>query len=167
MTATNETETSKREKLWDKIKDVRIAMMTTVETDDTLRSRPMYLQQAEFDGDLWFFTRDDSGKVEEILHNKQVNLSFADPSDNLYVSVSGKAQITDDRAKEEDLWNPMLKAWFPDGLDDPHLTLIRVSADQAEYWDSPNNKMVQLYGFVKAVVTGESAHPGENEKINL
>ncbi len=161
------TVTSEREKLWDKIKDVRIAMMTTVETDDTLRSRPMYLQQAEFDGDLWFFTRDDSGKISEIMHNKQVNLGFADPGDNLYVSVSGKAQITDDRAKEEELWNPMLKAWFPDGLDDPHLTLIRVSTDQAEYWDSPSSKMVQLYGFVKAAVTGEKADPGENEKLNL
>ena len=161
------TVTSEREKLWDKIKDVRIAMMTTVETDDTLRSRPMYLQQAEFDGDLWFFTRDDSGKISEIMHNKQVNLGFADPGDNLYVSVSGKAQITDDRAKEEELWNPTLKAWFPDGLDDPHLTLIRVSTDQAEYWDSPSSNMVQLYGFVKAAVTGEKADPGENEKLNL
>ncbi|CAN5790934.1 pyridoxamine 5'-phosphate oxidase family protein [soil metagenome] len=161
------TVTTERQKLWDKIKDVRIAMMTTVETDDTLRSRPMYLQQAEFDGNLWFFTRDDSGKVQEIMHNKQVNLGFSDPSDDLYVSVSGKAQITDDRAKEEDLWNPTLKAWFPDGLDDPHLTLIRVSADQAEYWDSPSSKMVQLYGFVKAAVTGERADPGENEKLNL
>lgn len=158
---------TEQQKLWDKIKDVRIALMTTVEPDGTLRSRPMYLQQAEFDGDLWFFTRDDSGKVQEILHNKQVNLGFADPGDDLYVSVSGTAQVTDDRAKEEDLWKPVLKAWFPDGLDDPHLTLIRVSADKAEYWDAPNSKMVQLYGFVKAIVTGERADPGENEKVNL
>ena len=158
---------SDQKKLWDKIKDVRIAMMTTVEADDTLRSRPMYLQQPEFDGDLWFFTSDDSGKVQEIMHNKQVNLGFADPSDNLYVSISGTAQVLDDRAKEEDLWNPTLKAWFPDGLDDPHLTLICVSADKAEYWDAPNSKMVQLYGFVKAAVTGERADPGENEKVKL
>lgn len=72
-----------------------------------------------------------------------------------------------DKARAKELWNPIYKAWFPDGLDDPNLALIRVDVDQAEYWDSPNSKVVQLAGFVKAIVTGQRAEGGENEKINL
>ena len=165
--AQNMTKQEKLENLWDKIKDIRIAMLTTEESDGTLRSRPMYMQQAEFVGDIWFFTRDDSGKVREIMHDKQVNLGYADPDDQRYASVSGPAQVIDDQAKEKELWNPALKAWFPDGLDDPHLSLIKVHAEQAEYWDSPNGKVVQLVGLAKAAVTGEAYEGGENEKVNL
>lgn len=154
------------EKLWDKVKDVRIAMMTTVEADGSLRSRPMYTQEADaFNGELWFFTRDDSGKVREIMHNAQINLAYAEPDDQRYVSVSGRAQVTDDKAKEKELWNPALKAWF-DGLDDPQLTLIRVDADEAEYWEGSSNKVVQLFQMAKAAVTRERSG-GENEKVKL
>lgn len=156
----------KIEKLWDKVKDIRIAMMTTVETDGSLRSRPMYTQEADsFNGELWFFTRDDSGKVKEITHDATVNLAYAEPDDQRYVSVSGRAHVVDDKAKEKELWNPALKAWF-DGLDDPKLTLIRVDAEDAEYWEGSGNKVVQLFKMAKAAVTGERSD-GENEKVNL
>ena len=72
-----------------------------------------------------------------------------------------------DRAKIEELWNPILKAWFPEGLDDPSLCLLKVTVEEAEYWDSPNSKLVQIAGFVKALVTGQAAKGGENEKISL
>jgi general stress protein 26 len=65
------------------------------------------------------------------------------------------------------LWNPFYKAWFPDGLDDPHLGLLRVDVEKAEYWDSPNSKVVQLAGFVKALVTGQKAKGGDNEKVSF
>lgn len=157
-----------RDQLWDMIKDIRIAMMTTEEPDGTLRSRPMYMQQAEFDGDIWFFTRRDSAKVDEIMQDKQVNLSYAEPDDNRFVSLSGKAELVDDMAKKEELWHDMLKAWFPDGLDDPQLVLLKVAADSAQYWDSDSSKLVQLAGFVKARLTGEAYEPdGVNKKVNL
>jgi general stress protein 26 len=94
-------------------------------------------------------------------------LSYASPDDNAYVSVSGTAEIVKDKAKMEELWNPILKAWFPDGLETPGICLLKVTAEQAEYWDSPNSKIVQIAGFVKAMVTGKSADGGENEKISL
>ncbi len=149
------------------IKDIRFTMMTTAMTDGSLRSRPMATQADESDGTLWFFTDDHSAKVHEILIDTHVNLSYADPAKNDYVSVSGRATLVKDKAKAKALWNPLLKAWFPDGLDDPHLALIRVDVEQAEYWDSPNSKMVQLAGFVKAIVTGKPAQSGENEKVDL
>ena len=154
-------------KLRELIKDIKIAMLTTVEADGSLRSRPMGTQQTEFDGDLWFFTGKSSGKVTEIQHNQQVNLSFAEPGDNRYVSVSGRAELVDDRSKEKELWNPFIKAWFPKGLDDPDLTLLKIKVEAAEYWDAPSSTMVNLVGFAKAVLTGKRPDVGENEKLSL
>lgn len=160
-------EKSDVEKLRDLIKDVRIAMLTTVDRDGTLRSRPMATQTTEFDGDLWFFTEHDSAKVGEIGREHQVNVSYADPKEQLYVSVSGTAREVRDRAKAEELWHPFLKTWFPQGLDDPNLALLQVNVHKAEYWDSPSSTMVYLYGFAKAVLTGKRPDPGENEKLSL
>ena len=96
-----------------------------------------------------------------------MNLSYADPSHNRYVSVSGTAQLVRDRKKNEELWSPVLKAWFPKGLDDPDLALLRVEVEKAEYWDSPNSKLVEIAGFVKALVTGKEMDVGENKKLDL
>jgi general stress protein 26 len=155
------------EKLNGLIEDIDFAMLTTVDTDGVLRSRPMSTQEAEFDGTLWFFTSDKTHKVEEIERDNRVNASYAKPEDNVYVSVSGTASIVKDKAKMEELWNPILKAWFPKGLDDPNICLLKVDVEQAEYWDSPSSTLVQVVGFVKAMVTGQRADGGENEKINL
>lgn len=156
------------EKIRDLIKDIRFAMLTTIDTDGSLRSRPMATQESEFDGDLWFFTPASSPKVGEVERDERVNLSYASPDDNLYISVSGTAQLVRDRAKIKELWNPALKAWFPKGLDDPDLALLRVRVEKAEYWDYPSSKMVQLAGFVKAIATGKQADDlGENEKLDL
>jgi general stress protein 26 len=122
------------------IKDIKFAMLTTVEDDGSLRSRPMATQQAEFDGDLWFFTGASSAKVGEVQRDRQVNVSYADTDGQRYVSVSGTAQLVRDRAKIKELWNPIFKAWFPDGLDDPDLALLKVAVERAEFWDSPSSK---------------------------
>jgi general stress protein 26 len=153
-------------KLGELIKGIKVAMLTTLDEDGTLRSRPMITQEAEFDGDLWFFTRDDAPKVHEGLRECQVNVSYS--GDNRWVSVSGRMYLIQDRMKMQDLWNEAFRAWFPDGLDDPHLGLIKVEADYAEYWDSgPSNVLIQLKGYVKAALTGERATGGENKKLNL
>ena len=154
-------------KLGAMIKDIEFAMLTTVEEDGSLRSRPMATQQVEFDGDLWFFTHASSPKVEEVEQDRNVNLSYANPDDQRYISVSGKARLVRDEAKIKELWNPALKALFPKGLDDPQLSLLKVTVERAEYWDSSQSAFVHLIGFIKAVATGEAYRPGENEKLNL
>jgi len=154
-------------KLGELIKDIKIAMLTTADTDGSLRSRPMATQTQAFDGDLWFFTREHSGKVDEVQREHQVNVSYAAPSDNRYVSVSGTGRIVTDRAKIKELWSPVLKAWFPKGEDDPEIALIKVTAEKAEYWDAPSGTMVKLIGFVKAIATGKTYEPGENKKLDL
>lgn len=153
-------------KLHDLIKDIKFAMLTTVEEDGCLRSRPMATQEFEFDGDLWFFTSANAPKVHEVQHDQHVNVSYAQPDKQKYVSVSGTAQLVRDRQKIEELWNPLFKAWFPQGLDEPDLALLKVSVTKAEYWDSPSSQVVRLLGFAKAVVTGKPiSNPGDNEKI--
>jgi len=127
----------------------------------------MSTQQVQTDGMIWFFTSDNTHKIEEIEAQPKVNVAYAKPDDNTYVSVSGTAEVSKDRAKIEELWNPILKAWFPDGLDDPSLCLLKINIDQAEYWESPSGTLVQLFGFVKALATGESADWGENKKIQM
>jgi general stress protein 26 len=155
------------EKLADIIKDIEYAMLTTAMPDGSLRSRPMATQKAPFDGTLWFFTDADSAKVHEVEGDSHVNVAYADPAHNRWVSVAGTARVVRDRAKIKELWTPPLKAWFPKGPEEPNIALLRVDVAGAEYWDAPSNKMVQLVGFVKAVVTGKRYEPGENEKIDL
>lgn len=154
------------EKLKGLIEDIDFAMLTTV-NGGQLRSRPMSTQKFEFDGDLWFFTSDQTHKVDEIEQDNRVNVAYSKPEDNVYISVSGRAQLVKDKDKIEELWNPILKAWFPEGLDDPTLSLLKVSIEEAEYWDSSNSKIVQLVGFVKALVTGKPAGGGEHGKVSL
>ncbi|MBP2313464.1 pyridoxamine 5'-phosphate oxidase family protein [Azospirillum soli] len=155
------------DKLWGMIKGVRIAMMTTLNDNGILHSRPMAtLSHAGFDdGNLWFFTRADSPKVHELKEHWRVNLSYADPSDENYVSISGVAELVRDRDKIRFLWRDILSTWFPQGPDDPEIALLKVSVDHAEYWDSPSSAMVYAYGYVKAKITGEPPNPGENVKI--
>lgn len=160
----------KRQESIDKLKEliegIDFCMLTTIDGGH-LRSRPMSTQQFEFDGDLWFFTSDQTHKVTEIQKDARVNVSYSKPDDDSYVSVSGRAEMVKDKAKIAELWNPILNAWFPDGLNDPSLCLLKVSVEQAEYWDSSSGKLMEILGFVKALATGQQADWGENKKIDF
>jgi general stress protein 26 len=161
------TSSEQVEKLAKLIKDIQFAMLTTAMPDGSLRSRPMATQRAPFDGTLWFFTPADSAKVHEIEDDQHVNVSYADPSRNNYVSVSGRASVVRDEAKAKALWSESLRTWFPKGSDDPDIALLKVTVDAAEYWDAPSSAMVHLYGYAKAVTTGKRPRGGENEKVKV
>ncbi|MCV3215525.1 pyridoxamine 5'-phosphate oxidase family protein [Plectonema radiosum NIES-515] len=165
---TDTDQNQKIEKLRELVKDIDFGMLTTIDDDGTLHSRPMSTNgEIESDGTLWFFTYAPSHKVDEIEHHEQVNVSFAAPNKQRYVSMSGTAQLVKDRKKIEQLWKPELKAWFPKGLDEPHIGLLKVNVQKAEYWDAPSNFVAHTIGLVKAIATGEKASSGENEKITL
>lgn len=155
-------------KLRELVKDIEIGMLTTIDEDGTLHSRPMSTNgQVEPDGTLWFFTYASSHKVTEVEQHQQVNVSFSAPSKQRYVSMSGTAQLVQDRNKIQELWKPELKAWFPNELDEPDIALLKVNVAKAEYWDAPSSWVAHTIGLVKAIATGEKASSGENEKINL
>lgn len=137
------------------VKGIKIAMLTTVTDDGSMRSRPMATQTKDFDGEhLWFFTKRDSPKSHEIESHHDVHLSYASPEDHRYVSVTGKAWVVNDDAKMRELWSPVHRAWFPEGLEDPELTLLKVQVERAEYWDASGGRMIQLIGAIRAVATG-------------
>lgn len=157
-------------KLRELIKDVKVAMFTTIDENGLIRSRPLSTLDTDAQegvGELWFFTSGSSPKVDEILEDQHVNLSYADPVHQRYVSVSGTATATRDLERIRRLWKPVHKAWFPEGVDDPKLTLIHVKIIRAEYWDAPSSGIVNAFGIAKAIMLGETYEPGENEKLRL
>jgi general stress protein 26 len=157
--------------LAEKIKDIKFTMMTTVDNDGSMHSRPMATQdfsKTEFDGTLYFFTKLHSPKVYSIENDQHITLAYANPDKQLYVSVVGRGSITQDKELMERLWNPALKAWFPEGLEDPEIAVIVVKVDSADLWDSPPSKVVQLAGFVKATVTGKPYdHKAHTQHIQI
>jgi len=156
------------QKLREMVKDIDFCMLTTVDENNDLHSRPMSLnREVDRAGNLWFFTAASSHKVSEVDRIPKCNVSFAKPDDHRYVSISGTAELVRDKQKIKELWKPELKAWFPDGADDPDLALLRVGIEKAEYWDSPGGTVAHVISFVSALVTGEQADWGENKKFDL
>jgi general stress protein 26 len=146
----------------------RISMLTTMTESGKHVSRPMALQEVEFDGDLWFFCYDDSAKAAQIRSHPEVNVSFANDKQSEWTSLSGKAEVVYDRQQAERLWAAPLKIWFPDGLDTKGLSLIKVHVDSAEYWESPSSKVRQLIGAARAAATGDpDKFPGTNRSVDL
>ena len=155
-------------KIADLIKSIDFGMLTTLDAEGRLHSRPMSSnKEVEFDGDVWFFTYAATPKVHEIENKPYVNVAFSDPKTQTYVSLSGRAELVRDPAKIKELWQPSLKAWFPKGLDEPDIALIKVNADQAEYWDSPASPIAHAISLAKGALTGQPAQSGENEKVSL
>lgn len=156
-----------RAKVWELIKDIRVAQMVTKDKNGRLYARPMVAVQDKFHSELWFFTEADSPKIDEIARDSHVLLSYSEPDKQNYVSINGTAQIVMDRDKIHALWSEYLRTWFPKGKDDDNIALICVHVDQAEYWDAPSSKFLHAYGYVKAVVTGKQPEAGDNRKVSF
>ncbi len=169
MTGQNYYDEDSKKKLQELIKDIKVAMLTTVSENGQLRSRPMATQDVHVDDALWFLTHTNTAKVAEVSQQEQVNLVYMDVKSQRYVSISGFAQTYRDTAKVNELWNPLMKAWFSKGPDDPMIAVIKVVPEYAEYWDAPSYSLVQLFGLIKAAVTGEAykEEGAEHEKIDL
>ena len=158
------TQQEQEQKVRDLIKDTRLAMLTSVDPDGRLISKPMATQDVEFDGKIWFIAERDSEKVRNIAANPGVNVAYAGSS--AWVSLSGNASVVDDTAKLAELWNTFTDAWLEGGPDNPNNILIRVEATGAEYWDAPGSKVTQLVNLVKAKTTGKRFE-GDNEVVDL
>jgi len=154
------------QKLADLIDEASIAMLTTADSDGTLRSRPLATLQMDSEGKLWFFTALSSGKVEEIDQHRKVNLSYANVDRQDYVSISGHARLFRDPAKMRELWTQWVEPWFPNGLNDPDLALLEVTIDDAEYWDAPASRTQRLLGLARALSTGKTDRLGEHGEVH-
>lgn len=154
------------DKLKELVKDVRTAMLCT-RHEDHIHSRPMGTADIDDEGNIWFFTNEFSGKANQIEQEPKVCLAYSHPGKSTYVSILGDAEIVEDKAKMKELWNPLIKAWFPEGLDDPKLALLKVNPYEAEYWDASSSKMVNFFKIAVAAVSGGKTDVGEHGKISL
>ncbi|WP_375405124.1 pyridoxamine 5'-phosphate oxidase family protein [uncultured Amnibacterium sp.] len=157
--------TDELEQLQVLIGKARIGIITTVNEEGHLVSRPMAVKEREFDGDLWFFTEDPSHKTDEIRSNPQVNVALE--SGKGWVSLAGEAEIVTDAAKIDELWDTGAQAWFEQGRADPKVALLKVTAHTAEYWASDDPKPLVLLKYVKAAVTGGRPSVGEARIVDL
>ncbi|MGB5951341.1 MAG: pyridoxamine 5'-phosphate oxidase family protein [Ornithinimicrobium sp.] len=146
------------------IGDVRIAMLTSVDHTGGLVSRPMAVQEAEFDGDLWFFSEADSPKVANVTADPSVNVALV--GDSSWVSLKGEASVVRDVDKKTELWNSFVESWFTEGPESDAIVLLRVHAESAEYWDSPGTIGTGI-AMLKTKVTGGTPDAGENKTVQL
>ncbi|MES2689083.1 MAG: pyridoxamine 5'-phosphate oxidase family protein [Bacteroidota bacterium] len=141
-------------KLQDLIEDESICHFVSNLAKKPLSTRPMSALKVDDNGNIWFFSAKSSEKNADILLSNEVQLFYSNPSAAEFLSIYGKAFIVTDREKAKELWTPLAKAWFKDGVDDPELTMIKVAPVEAYYWDTKNNKVVAMLKILAAVVTG-------------
>lgn len=149
------------------IQDVNICMFTTTDNRGRIISRPMGTVHIDDEGNIWFFTNEYSEKIHELSKDNSVNLIYAHPGKNVYVNIKGSSKIIIDKNKMKEFWNPLLKAWFPDGLEDPKLCLLKVVTEEAYYWNSSSNKMLVFANMLKAIAKGEKYAEGVTGKLKL
>ena len=154
-------------KVAEMVESIRFAMLTTVEQDGTLRSRPMATMEMDAEGHLWFFTAAPSPKTDEIEQHREVSLGYMRADKQDYLSISGTAEIVRDTDRMKQLWSPWIKPWFPDGLEDPDLALLKVTITEAQYWDAPGSVVTRLYSLARAIATGNPGGLGTSGKIHL
>ncbi|HYE56401.1 MAG TPA: pyridoxamine 5'-phosphate oxidase family protein [Chitinophagaceae bacterium] len=150
-------------KLQKLVEEIRICMFCTLPSQSNAETRPMATMKADDQGILWFFTHCTSPKIQDLQQDQDVQLIYAHPGKDSFLTVYGKASLMNDRDKIEELWNPMVKAWFPQGKDDPNICIIRVAPQEAYYWDNESNKMVEFLGIITAAITGKSKLAGSKE----
>ena len=147
------------------IKGQKFGFLTTTTPEGKLTSRPMALQEVEFDGDLWFFAEQSAEWLTHVSRSPQVNVGVG--SGGTWVSLTGEAVVVGDVTKKKELWNSGVEAWLPQGPEDPSVVLVKVAGDSAEYWDSPGNRLATAFSFVKAKATGQRIDAGESDKVDL
>lgn len=154
--------------LWTKVQATRFVLLTTSAADGTLSTRPMTIQRIDEPGTVLFFGSLSSALVQRLNARPEVNIGVAEPDDDFYVSIVGRAVISSNRVLIRELWSPLTKVWFPGGVDDEDLVLIEVTASQAEYWNVHESEMVQFFKMAKAAVTGTPPTDlGEHGTMNI
>ncbi|MBC7887721.1 MAG: pyridoxamine 5'-phosphate oxidase family protein [Ferruginibacter sp.] len=148
------------EKLQALVKDIVTCMFFTNTQAGIHNTRPMAVVEVDMNGNLWFFASLQSAKVQDIEKDNHVHLVFSNPSKDSFLDLRGRASIENDRKSIEDRWIPIVKAWFPEGKNDPDLCLIKVKTDEAHYWDRNSTKMVDIVKTISSVVTGKQMVEG-------
>jgi len=146
------------------IERIQVGLLTTVDLDGALHTRPIQTLRCDADGTLWFFTDHHSPKAHELTHDMRVSVGYSEPAKKTYVVVTGQARILRDKALAAELWSFEQRAWYPKGLEDEHLSVLRVTMERAEYWET-SGRASYLLAAAAAMISGRPATVGRDEKI--
>jgi general stress protein 26 len=152
------------DRVWDLMKKIGFAMLVTRD-GDKLRARPMSAYLDRDSNAVLFLTDARRHKDEEIAGDPHVNLSFADAGSQKYVSLTGIAAISNDRARIKQLFSTPAKAWW-DSAEDPNIRILTVTPDDAEFWDSPGS-VISYVKMAAAAVSGTRPNLGDNRKVAM
>src|SRR4051812_18388086 len=147
--------------------DVNICMFTTIGEDGEVSSRPMFTSSIDEEGNVWFFTNEFSGSINEVSKDNLVHLIYSHPGKNIYLDVKGTCSLVIDHKKMEDLWSPELKNWFPEGLADGKICLVKVSTESAHFWNHSISKMGLLFQMIKSITKGDRYKESEKGELQL
>jgi len=147
--------------------DVNICMFTTTDENGELSSRPMFTSSIDEEGNVWFFTNEFSATINEVSKDNLVHLVYSHPGKNIYMDVKGTCPLVIDHKKMEELWKPELKSWFPDGLTDAKICLVKVSTESAHYWNHSTSKMGLLFQMIKSITKGDRYRESEKGELQL
>jgi general stress protein 26 len=155
------------EKFREIVKHESTCLFTTQLTQVPLMTRPMSVKKVCDQGNFWFLSASDSDKNREISRDPRVQLFISNTSNYEFLSLYGQATISRDREKIEELWSDIAKAWFPEGKDDPSVTVIKVAPEQGFYWDTKDGKLVSMVKILASAVTGKTLQEGVEGTISV
>lgn len=143
-------------------KDERVVMMTAMSPDGGIDSKPMTVIELDGDGVFWFLCEHDPREVNPSMHYRRMNLAISNEAKSTFVSIQAQGEIIRDRRLRHHLWSLMAKPWFPDGPDSPSLVVLKVTPVRAEYWDSPNSRVVRALALAASILAGKPIGMGEH-----
>jgi general stress protein 26 len=156
------------DKLKGLVDDIGICLFcTNLKMDDGSTCSPMSAIKVCDQGNIWFFSDIDSDKNRAIEKSKNVQLFFSHPGKSKYLVVSGEAEIIIDQSKVEELWTPAAKIWFKEGKEDPNISVLKVTPDNAYYWDNDGNRMINFFKMVASIATGTNLVSGKEGAIKV
>ncbi len=156
------TQQEDRSKLYEMINEVRLAMLTTIEKNGSLHTRPMANHEIDENGDIWFFTSKDSVIANNIAVNPHVSLGYSNPEEGNYVAITGNAQLVDNHEIIAEKWTADVQAWFPKGVSDPNIILIRVHPLNGQFWDT----LTTTVGYSQTSLSGERVKSSVEQNVH-
>ena len=166
------TENLKNQQAIDKLKElvdrIDIGMMATYpKNDQYIYSVPMSRQEVDEHGNIWFLFSAKCNTHKNLLSDNRISILFAKPSDYTFLTVHGTGEILRDQARIDKYWNPFMEGWFEMGKDDPDIRILKVSVEDANYWDTQSNKMFTFFKMIKNAITNDKMDIGREGSLDI
>ena len=139
---------------------------TKITTGHPLTTRPMSIRKVDDDGIFWFLSSEDSNKNAEIQSDPNVQLLFQGSKHSDFLSIYGTASISTDKALIKELWEPIVKTWFTEGVDDPRITVIKVETREGYYWDNKHGDAIALVKMAAGAIMGKTLDDSIEGQLN-